>query len=46
MADDRSELQEFEAQIAAAMEAIRAACLENLHKTKAYPTSSSWPQRP
>jgi hypothetical protein len=37
MADDRSELQEFEAQMAAAMEAIRAACLENLHKTKAYP---------
>jgi hypothetical protein len=37
VADDHSELQEFEAQMAAAREAIRAACLKCLHKTRAYP---------
>jgi hypothetical protein len=37
MADNRSELQEFEAQMVAAMAAIRAACLDCLHETRAYP---------
>jgi hypothetical protein len=37
MAGERSELQEFEAQMTAAMAAIRTACLDCLHKTRAYP---------
>ena len=37
MADGSSDQEDFEAQMAAAMEAIRTACLGCLHQTRAYP---------
>jgi hypothetical protein len=37
MADEGSDLQDLEAQMAAAVAAIRTACLDCLHETKAYP---------
>jgi hypothetical protein len=37
MADGGSDQEDFEAQMTAAREAIRAVCLGCLHKTRAYP---------